>query len=60
MDNTRNCKEQIMKTNMALIWKLKLNELQVIIDNTEVCKDGRLMQLYGKKHQLETALLRCM
>jgi len=45
--------------NMKEIWKKKIDELQVIIDNVEIGKDGRLMQLYGKKDLLEQAMGRC-
>lgn len=45
--------------NMKQIWKQKIDELQEIINKTEISKDGRLMQLYGKKRLLEMAFNRC-
>lgn len=39
--------------NMKQIWKQKIDEIQVLIDNTLIHKDGRLKQLYRKKEILE-------
>lgn len=41
--------------NIKIIWAQKLREIQEEIDNTEIGKDGRLMQLYKKKELLEMA-----
>lgn len=45
---------------MYEIWKMKVDEMQEIINSVEVGKDGRLMQLYKKKLLLEDAFNRCM
>ena len=40
---------------MKQIWKQKIDEIQEIIDNTPVVKDGRIKQLYRKKEFLQMA-----
>lgn len=46
-------------TNMIQIWKEQIDEINEIIRDIEICKDGRLMQLERKKASLNTAFLRC-
>lgn len=53
-------RENKMEINMSEIWQQKIDEIQKIIDNTEIGKHRRLSQLYSKKDNLEMALLRCL
>jgi len=47
-----------MKTSE--IWKAKAEDLKQEILTTEVCKDGRLMQLYNKMRNCEVAMNKCL
>ncbi|MCK5610558.1 hypothetical protein KAR91_52275 [Candidatus Pacearchaeota archaeon] len=42
--------------NMKQIWQKKLNELDELISNVEIGKDGILTQLYQKRELLEKAM----
>lgn len=46
--------------NMAEIWKKKIDEIDKKIRDTEIGKDGRLMQLYECKASLSLAYIRCL
>ena len=45
---------------MSDVWCKKINELDKIIRDVEVGKDGRAAQLYRKRASLENALARCL